>query len=145
MKTKYLSLIFLFINFAAKSNAQKDDDNLIIVTVSDTSKLYERVRQAITYTDLIIREDSKRDTMITLSEKIYGITSPIFVIAKVIIKGNKVGISGGYGIRKEDFWGYLSWPKSYKRSIYFEESEAFRILRQIAIKLDGKIEFAKVR
>lgn len=143
LKTKYLSFALLLTFFMGRAIAQKDDDNLIIVTVSDTSKLYERVRHAITYTDLIIRENSKTDTLITQSEKIDG--STIFVIAKVVINGNNVEISGGYGLGKEDFWGYPSWPKSYKRIVYFKESEAWKILRRIAIKLDGKIEFTKIR
>jgi hypothetical protein len=142
LKKKYFSVALLFAFFVDKAIAQKEDDNLIIVTVSDTSNLYERVRHAITYTDLIIREDSKRDTMITQSEKIDGTT--IFIIAKVIINGNKVEISGGFGLGIEDFWGYPSWPKSYKRAVYFKGSEAWKILRRIAIKLDGKIHFAKV-
>jgi hypothetical protein len=44
----------------------------------------------------------------------------------------------------EDFWGYPAWPKSYKRIIYFKESEAWLVLRRIAIKLDGKMEYYKV-
>ena len=123
--------------------AQKEEDNLIVVTVYDTTKLHEQVRHAITYTNLIIREDSKKDTIITYSEKIDGTT--IFLIAKVLINGNKVEISGGYGLGIEDFWGYPSWPKTYKRIVYFKGSEGWKILRHIAIKLDGKIEFSKIR
>lgn len=49
---------------------QKQDDNLIIVTVADTNKLYERVRQAISFSDFIIKEDSGRDTLRTAAERI---------------------------------------------------------------------------
>lgn len=63
------------------------------------------------------------------------------MVAKVIISGNQVKISGAYGLGVEDFWGYPAWPKSYKRVLYFKGSEAWLILRSIAIKLDGKIEF----
>lgn len=122
--------------------AQKDEDNLIVVTVGDTTNLYARVRQAIIYTDLVIREDSKRDTLITYSERIDGKT--IFVIAKVVIENDKVKISGGYGLGMEDFWGYPAWPKSYKRIIYFKGSESWKVLRRIAIKFDSKIEYFKV-
>ena len=79
--------------------------------------------------------------MMTLSERIHGFT--IFVVAKVVIAGSQVEISGGYGLGLEDLWGYPAWPKSYKPIIYFKGSEAWQILRQIAIKLDGKMEFVQ--
>jgi len=136
-----LFILTLFIAFGEVALGQNDGDNVILVHLTDTMKLYERVRQAITYTDLIIREDSRPDTLITKSERIHG--KSIFVIAKVVIDGNTIKITGGYGLGLEDFWSYPAWPKSYKRIIYFKESEAWIIIRQIAIKLDGKMEFQK--
>jgi len=111
------------------------------VTVTDTSNLYHRVRQAISFTNLVIRDDNKMDTLTTLSERIHGFS--IFVVAKVVIQNTRIEITGGYGLGLEDFWGYPAWPKSYKQIVYFKGSEAWQILRQIAIKLDGKMEFLK--
>ena len=132
--------LFFFLPFSAVS--QKQEDNLILVTVRDTTKLYERVRQAITFTDFVIREDSGKDTLRTYSERIYRTT--IFVVAKVVILGNKIEISGAYGLGSEDFWGDPGWPKSYKRVMYYNKGndEWWRI-RSIALKLDGKIEYFK--
>ena len=140
MRILYYATLFLL--FSNRLIAQKLEDNLIVVTITDTTKLYERVRQAITFTDLIIREDSKRDTLITYSARIYN--KSIFVVAKVTISGNQVKISGAYGLGLEDFWGYPAWPKSYKRALYFKGSEAWQVLRSIAIKLDSKIEFTRI-
>ena len=58
--------------FTRSAHAQKEDDNLILVSIADTANLDERVRHAITYTDLISREDSRKDTIITYSERIDG-------------------------------------------------------------------------
>jgi len=138
---KCLLSIPIFTLFSFNLFAQKTEDNTIIVTVNDTTKIYERVRQAITYTDLIVREDANHDTLITQSERIHGTT--IFIVAKIVIKDNKVEISGGYGLGLEDFWGYPAWPKSYKRIFFFKGSEAWQVLRRIAIKLDGKMDFYK--
>lgn len=138
---RILLIIVLCLILKSASFAQKTEDNLIIVTVSDSTNLYQKVRQAITYTNLVIREDSKKDTLVTLSERIHGFS--IFVVAKVVIAGSQVEISGGYGLGLEDFWGYPAWPKSYKPIVYFKGSEAWQILRQIAIKLDGKMEFVQ--
>jgi hypothetical protein len=132
-------IVCLFFSFIAF--AQKIDDNRIIVTVSDPSNLYQRVRQAIVNTNLPIREDSNNDTLVTYSERINNLT--IFVIAKAIIKSNKVEIFGSYGLGYEDIWTFPGWPKSYKRITYYKESEAWRILRNIAIKLDGKMTYYK--
>jgi hypothetical protein len=138
---KHLLYYILFISITNSSYAQKSEDNLIIVTVSDSTDLYNRVRKAITFTDLIIREDSKPDTLITYSEKIYD--KSIFIIAKVIIDGNQVKITGAYGLDQENFWGYPAWPKSYKQVSFFKGSEGWIVLRKIAIKLDGKIDYIK--
>ncbi len=138
---RHLLVFTVFILGFNSLSAQKQDDDLIIVTVTDTAKLYDRVRQAITFTDLMIREDSKNDTLITYSERIYGKT--IFIVAKVIIAGNQVKISGAYGLGLEDFWAYPAWPKSYTRATYFKGSEAWIVLKRIAIKLDSKIEYYK--
>lgn len=134
-------LIYLLLITPYISSGQNREDNFICVTVADTSKLYERVRHSIAYTDLIIREDSKRDTLITYAERVYN--KSIFVVAKVTIAGNKVKITGAYGLGQEDFWGYPAWPKSYKRAVYFKGSEAWYVLRSIAVKLDGKIEYGR--
>ena len=136
---KPLSVFLIALALSSNSIGQKIDDNRIIVTVADTAKLYERTRQAIVNTDFIIREDSNRDTIVTIAEKIWKTT--IFVVAKVIIKGNTVEISGAYGLGYADFWGFPGWPKGYTRVTYYKESEAWHVLRQIALKLDGKLSF----
>ena len=134
-------LTWTFITFLVSSvcYGQKVEDNRILVVVSDTSKLYERTRQAIVNTNFIIRDDSNRDTLVTSTERINNTT--IFVMAKVIIKNNTVEISGAYGLGFQDFWGFPGWPKGYNRVTYYKESEGWKLLRQIAIKLDGKISY----
>ena len=137
---KIFWLVFTLI-IADNSFGQKIDDNRILVTVSDTSKLYERTRQAIVNTNFIIREDSNRDTLVTVSEKIWN--TSIFVVAKIIIKENIVEIAGAYGLGYVDFWGFPIWPKGYTRVTYYKESETWHLLRQIALKLDGKLSYYK--
>src|SRR5262245_5349447 len=122
---------------------QNEGDNKIAVTVADTSKLYQRTRQAIVNTNLIIREDSKWDTTDNENKKIEK--TNIFVIARVTIKSNSIEITGAYGLGYEDFWGYPGWPKGYKPILYFKGSDAWKVLRRIAIKLDGKITYHKDR
>jgi hypothetical protein len=140
MRKIFLAFFILMINSAF---SQKAEDNRILVTVSDTSKLYERTRQAIVNTNFIIREDSNRDTLVTSTERIGN--SSIFAMAKVIINNNTVEISGAYGLGYVDFWGFPGWPSGYSRINYYKESESWKLLRQIAIKLDGKISYYKVK
>ena len=125
------------------SKAQKVDDNRIVVTLDDTTNIHKRVRQAIVFTDFIVREDSKPDSLITYAERIFN--STIFVIAKAVIKGNTVEISGAYGLGYQDFWGFPGWPRSYNEVIYYKESESWKIIRRIALKLDGKLSFYKAK
>src|SRR5215210_3686357 len=126
-------VLLIVLLLPAMAFAQRSEDNTITVKLNDTAKIYERVRQAIAYTDLIIRGDANRSTLITPSERIYG--TSIFTVAKVEINGDQVKITGGYGLGLEDFWGFPAWPKSYKRISYFKGSEAWLVLRRIAIKL----------
>lgn len=135
-------MLFFFTLFGT-SFGQKIEDNRIVVIVSDPSMLYERTRQAIVNTNFIIREDSNKDTLITSTERIGN--STVFVMAKVIIKDNTIEISGAYGLGYEDFWGFPGWPKGYTRVSYYKESDSWKLLRQIAIKLDGKIAYYKVK
>lgn len=141
-KPYLLVVLFFLLSIAAIS--QKEDDNLILVTVSDTTKLYERVRHAITYTDFIIREDSDRDTLRTYSERIGRTT--IFIAAKIVIVGNKIEISGLQALGYQDFWGEPGRPKSFNRISYNNKgSEEWWRIRSIALKLDGKLEYMKIR
>jgi hypothetical protein len=144
MKSNFLLLVILLLLVSVSAISQKEDDNLILVTISDTTKLYERVRQAITYTDFIIKEDTGKDTLRTYSERIGRTT--IFAVAKIVIVGNKVEISGAAGLGSQDFWGDPARAKSFKRISYNNKgSEEWWMLRRIAIKLDGKIEYTKIR
>ncbi|MBK8520286.1 MAG: hypothetical protein IPL54_05175 [Chitinophagaceae bacterium] len=131
--TIFALLIFI------ESEAQKEDDNRIVVTLDDTTNIHQRVRQAVVFTDFIVRDDSKPDSLITYAERIFN--STIFVIAKVVIIGNKVEISGAYGLGYQDFWGFPDWPRGYSEVIYYKESESWKIIRKIALKLDGKLSF----
>ncbi len=70
-------------------------------------------------------------------------TKTIFIVAKVIIIGNQVKISGAFGLGLEDVWGKAGWPKSYQRIVYYKGSDAWPVIRQIAIKLDAKIDYSK--
>jgi hypothetical protein len=56
---------------------------------------------------------------------------------------NTVEISGAYGLGYVDFWGFPGWPKGYTRVTYYKESETWHLLRQIALKLDGKLSYYK--
>jgi len=141
MKKVFWTIFALIIFF--KSEAQKVDDNRIVVTLDDTTNIQKRVRQAVVFTDFIVREDSKPDSLITYAERIFN--STIFVIAKVVIKGNTVEISGAYGLGYQDFWGFPDWPRGYNEVIYYKESESWKIIRKIALKLDGKLSFYKTK
>lgn len=137
---KIIFILLLSFSFTL-SFSQKVDDNKIVVTVNDTTHLYDRTRHAILFTNFIIREDSNRDTLVTYIERMG--TSTVHMMARAIIKGNTVEITGSFGLYNLDLWGFPSWPKGYQRIIYYKESETWRMLRNIAIKLDGKLTYSK--
>ena len=63
---------------------------------------------------------------------------------KAIISGNTVTLSGIYGLNTLDLWGrYVNLPKGYNRVIYYKESKTWRILMDVAIKMQGELTFSK--
>lgn len=138
-----MKFIFFFILLIACGNTycQKNDDTKIIVTLDDPSNIYYKTRQAILYSNFIIRDDSNKDTLVTKVERLEN--STVHMMVKAVIRNNTVELSGAYGLYNVDFWGFPSWPKGFQRVIYYKESDTWRILRSIAIKIDGKMSFVK--
>jgi hypothetical protein len=106
MKSIFFGL-FLICTLAA--SAQNYLDKKVTVTLQDTSNIYERIRTALGKNNFQIREDGNRDTITTFPKGL-GKTN---IVARAIVNGNAVTISGIYGLTYMDDWGYTRPPKDF--------------------------------
>jgi hypothetical protein len=97
MKSKAL-LFSLFLICTLAASAQKKDDRKIIITLPDTSNLYQVARLVLINNEFIIKEDGRHDTVSTYQREL--ITRPGYVKFWAAIDGNTITMWGVYGAKK---------------------------------------------
>lgn len=116
-------------------------DQKIIISVKDTANLYERTRQALGKNDFIIKEDGNKNFITTMPREFKKI--PGFAIAHAEIKSDTVIITGHFTLMKNTNVGYTVAPKNYKPIVYYKNSHGWKLLMQVADKLDGTLTYSK--
>jgi hypothetical protein len=97
-------ILFGFLLFcASKSFGQEYLDKKIIVTVDDTTGLYQRVRIAFGKHDYQLKEDGNYSVVSTFARDLKKTAG--YTIGRAEISGNTVIISGRYGLLRIDDWG----------------------------------------
>ncbi len=122
-------------------NAQKIDDTKIIITLSDKTDLYKKVKIALVDLDFIVKDNYNIDTLTTYPREFSGIPGHCRITA--IIRDNTVTLSGVYGLTKIDDFGYTRSAKEYQRIIYYKGSKGWDILKTVAEKVGGQMAFSK--
>lgn len=122
-----------------KCVAQKVDDSKIIVTVNDTNNLYVRLKDIFIRSNFFVKDLSIRDSLITYSTEFNG----VYIVAFAVIDGNTITISGLFGLKKIDEWGYSNSPKDFKKIVYYKGNREWRRLNDIANILGGAIIYEK--
>lgn len=139
MKTLILSNLFLIC--ALVSFGQEKLDKKIVVVVSDTSNLYQRVRIAFGKNDFQVKEDGDYSTVSTFARPLRSMAGYAISIAE--ISGNRITISGRYGQVKINDWGKTREDDSWKNIVYMKGSKLWPLLEKVADKLDGEISYSK--
>ena len=130
-------LICLFAILYINSNAQKEGNSKIIVHVSDTSKLFKRVKIAFINMDFIVK-GLESDTLKTYPREFLN---EAYLIATAIVNGHDVTLTGIWGSRKLNIFGYSVSPNDYKRVSYYKGSVEWKILRLMAENIGGDLKF----
>ena len=130
-------LISLFAILYINSNAQKEGNSKIIVHVSDTSKLFKRVKIAFINMDFIVK-GLESDTLKTYPREFLN---EAYLIATAIVNGHDVTLTGIWGSRKLNIFGYSVSPNDYKRVSYYKGSVEWKILRLMAENIGGDLKF----
>jgi hypothetical protein len=60
-----------------------------------------------------------------------------------IINGNIVTITGIYGLKHINDFGYAQSPKDYQNIIYYKGSKGWELLKGVAERIGGQMIFSK--
>jgi hypothetical protein len=122
-----------------KCKAQKEGDIKIIVTVDNSDNLYTRLKDIFIRANWYVKDLSIRDSLITYPTEFNG----VYIIGFAAINGNTVTLSGLYGLKKIDEWGYTNSPKNFNKINYYKGNREWRRLNDIANFLGGSITYEK--
>lgn len=137
---KVIPVLFVAVMLCSQEvNAQKVDDSKIIITVDSTENLYIRLKDIFIRRNFFVKDLSIRDSLITYPTEFKG----VFVIGFAAIDGNKVTLSGLFGLKRLDEFGYTNSPKGFSSILYFKGNREWRILNEIATSLGGVITYEK--
>ncbi len=119
---------------------QKNSDNRIIISFSDTSNLYEKVRLALINEDFMVKGDKKNDTLSTFPLNIQGNS---FMIIYASIKKNVIELWGYLGYSNNNLMGITINPskKDYKKIFYYKRDKYWKKMHSIAMRLNGDIYY----
>jgi len=135
-------ILFGFLLFCAnKSFGQEYLDKKIIVTVDDTTGLYQKVRIAFGKHDYQLKEDGNYSVVSTFARDLKKTAG--YTIGRAEISGNTVTISGRYGLLKIDDWGRTRVTNEWKDVVYMKNSKIWPLLEKVADELNGKKEYSK--
>lgn len=136
-----VTLFFFFLCLIMDGFAQEGGSKKIIITFSDSSNLYEKIKVAFAKNDFILKEEGRADTLTTHLREMKSMPGYCSLIA--IIKGNTIVLSGFYGLKKINLVGITTMPKDFKPIIYFSGSKTWRLMMTVAQSLGSNISFSK--
>lgn len=137
---KYI-VVLPFLLFCLTITAQKMGDTKITITLNDSNDVYRRVKIALVDLDFIVKDDYRIDTITTYPREFSSIPGQCRLTA--IIKGNIVIMTGIYGLKRVDDWGYYKAPKEYQNIIYYRASKGWQLLEGVSEKIGGRMTFGK--
>lgn len=139
MKTFIIAIISLSISIHGVS--QEKGDSKIIVTVNDTTKLFERVRQRLIKADFVIKETGNRDTILTYPRELRTLSG--YAVFMAVLNNNQVTFSGRYTMKKQDYFGYEKLSKDTKQIVYYKGYKTWRFLHDIAESFEGTLSYQR--
>ena len=91
--------------------------------------------------DFIIKDNYNIDTLTTYPREFSNIPGQCRLTA--VIKDNKVTLTGIYGLKRLDDFGYFRSPKEYQNIIYYKGSKGWELLKGVAERIGGQMAFIK--
>lgn len=133
---------FLLLITFNSSHAQKSLDTRVIVTVSDTAGLYEKVRMAFVDEGIIVVDNRRTDT---ISTQPFNIKSTTYIMTYASIINNTVTLWGYFADANKNLLGITVNPniKEYQKIFYYPGDKYWKKLNKIALRIPGTLSFGK--
>lgn len=131
--------LFAFLFIFSVAYSQKKSTAKIIITTTDTTQLYEKVKTALIKSDFIVK-DIQSDTLITYPRELNRMNG--YVVAVATLTGNIITLNGYYSLKRQDYFGYEK-RKTYKRIIKFNGSKLWPLLEKIASYVGGEVSYSE--
>lgn len=130
---KYILTTILFLSTFA---VQSQRHTKIIVTLPDTSNIYQHTKEALIKNYFQVMELSSKDSIQTYPIQISD--APGYMVAFAAIEGNQITISGVYSFKKMEKEHYISGDAEYKPINNFNKNARWKRLEKIAHFLEGQ-------
>jgi hypothetical protein len=135
---RYL-LLFSMLSISIHSFSQKEGNLKIIIKLNDSVGIYNKVKYALVNSEFIVKDNGNKDTLTTYTQEFSGIFSKM----TAIIEGSTVTLSGVYGLKRLDDFGYTDSPQKYQTIIFYKGSQSWKLLRHVASLIGGEISFSQ--
>lgn len=135
---QYLVLISMLLSSIC-SFSQKEGNSNIIIKLNDSVGIYNKVKYALVNSEFIVKDNGNKDTLTTYIQEYSG----IFCKVTAIIESNTVILSGVYGLKRIDEFGYTGNPKKYQDIIYYKGSQSWKLLRYVASLIGEDVSFSQ--
>lgn len=122
-------------------NAQKIGDTQINITLTDSIDIYKKVKLAFVDLDFIIKDNYNTDTLTTYPREFASIPGLCRLYA--IINGNIVTITGIYGLKRINDFGFAQSPKDYENIIYYKGSKGWELVKGVAERIGGQMAYSR--
>ena len=135
---QYLVLISMLLSSIC-SFSQKEGNSKIIIKLNDSVGIYNKVNYALVNSEFIVKDNGNKDTLTTYIQEY----SVIFCKVTAFIENNTVILSGVYGLKRIDEFGYTGNPKKYQDIIYYKGSQSWKLLRYVASLIGEDVSFSQ--
>jgi 16S rRNA C1402 (ribose-2'-O) methylase RsmI len=121
---------------------QKSLDTRIIVTVSDTTGLYEKVRMAFVDEGIMIVDNRRTDS---ISTHPYNLQSTTYLLTYAAIKDNTVVFWGYLADANTNLLGITVNPSKnqYQKIFYYPRDKYWKKLKKIAERVGVTLSYGK--
>jgi hypothetical protein len=138
MKKLVITLLLLTLSTLIHAQKEKELDSVIVLQVTDTTNLYNRIKWSMINQEFIVKDLPSRDTLKTYAREFLNND---FMIVSAVIKGDEIKFSGIWGSRKLSWFGYSLSPNDYKRILFYKGCVEWRIMKRIAEGVGGILSF----
>lgn len=114
-------------------------DSKIIITTTDSSNIYSRVKESMVRNGFVVKDLLTRDTLFTYPIVYKGMNMAL----RALIKGNQIIVTGYYSLKKMYDFGYAGESGNRKRIIYYDGALTWRLMEKVSREISPLLAFSE--